>query len=277
MSESRDLTYHSQVDPITSDKRDRIIEMTALRRVVLKLDVAEPGRVLRLKGDFLWASPDSSGAVNIQLNNTSEDPIPFFATAQLAGIPIKDVVVSWVAQPNQLLYLWYGYQGRFQPSSQVQIAQTSAQQAFGLDFRSALGKTFWGAASVAAVAAQNGYVQIFNPAGSGIVVYVDAYYAQENTAAERLSWLQDTVQFGGGFSVQSKLLGGASFAKLSGVSLAAAPGSSSGLIPVGFLPATGYLRVPITPSIPLNPGTGVELQGGVQNNPLTAGFEWREY
>jgi hypothetical protein len=110
-----DRTYFEQTDPIRSDKTGRVVELTTLRRVQIKLDNALNEQPFRVPGDFLYADSDSNGRALIKLNNTSEDPMPFIAQAMVEGLPIKNCFVSCAAQPGLVLNLWFGYQARFRP------------------------------------------------------------------------------------------------------------------------------------------------------------------
>jgi len=118
MAESYDRTYHEQVDPITADKRDRVIPRSNIRRLVVPLDVAGNEVPYRLRGDFLYADNNTSGVVTCKLNNTSEDPFPLLAQAGLAEMPFEDIYLTWSAQAGKVLNLFYGYKARFASPSQ---------------------------------------------------------------------------------------------------------------------------------------------------------------
>ena len=113
-----DRTYRDQVDPITADKRGRVLVPTTLRRIVLALDVALVEERKQCNGDFLYVDTNSTGVITVKLNSTSEDPIPLTAQAAVEGVPMKDVFISCAAQPGKIINLWYGYQARFKPPSQ---------------------------------------------------------------------------------------------------------------------------------------------------------------
>lgn len=113
-----DRTYRDQVDPITGDKRDRVIPVTNLRRIVIALDNALVEQRQQCYGDFLYADSNSTGTITVKLNSTSEDPIPLLAQASVEDHPMKDIFISCAPQAGRVLNLWYGYRARFRPPAQ---------------------------------------------------------------------------------------------------------------------------------------------------------------
>jgi len=118
MAESYDRFYHDQVDPITADKRNRVIPRSNIRRLVVPLDVAGNDQPYRLRGDFLYADNNTTGNVTCKLNNTSEDPFPLLAQAGLTDMPFEDIYLTWSAQAGKVFNLFYGYKARFASPSQ---------------------------------------------------------------------------------------------------------------------------------------------------------------
>jgi hypothetical protein len=111
--ESYDRTYHDQVDPITADKRSRVIPRSNLRRKQILLDVALNAQVFRIEGDFVFFDSNTTGVGTVQLNNTSEDPWPALALSGIIDMPFQDLFITSAAQAGKVLNLWYGYRARF--------------------------------------------------------------------------------------------------------------------------------------------------------------------
>jgi len=106
-------TYHEQVDPITRDKRADVIPRSALRRQQIKLDNALVAQPFRIRGDVIFLDRNSTGIIQVQLNNTSEDLLPMGSGDSIAGLPFEDFFVTSAAQPGLIANMWYGYSARF--------------------------------------------------------------------------------------------------------------------------------------------------------------------
>ncbi|HYS75944.1 MAG TPA: hypothetical protein VEM38_07630 [Burkholderiales bacterium] len=111
--------YHEQVDPITRDKRADIIPRSALRRQQIKLDNALAAAPFRLRGDVIFLDRASTGLIQVQLNQTSEDLFPMAAGDGIEGLPFEDFFVTSAAQPGLVANVWYGYSARFKTLQSV--------------------------------------------------------------------------------------------------------------------------------------------------------------
>lgn len=123
-SENAGRRYHELVDPITSDKRGRIIPAYGVRLYVLDLTTARNMVSLGLKGDVWFCDYNSTGVATIQNNNTSEGAMPALALAGMGNLPFDDLFITHAAQPGLILNLWVGYGADF-------IAPTSAIATIG--------------------------------------------------------------------------------------------------------------------------------------------------
>jgi hypothetical protein len=119
MRPSGDPYYHEQADPVSADKRDRVILASTLRLRVIKLDSARVDEPMRVPGDFLFADRNSTGLITLKLNSTGEGPMPFAAMDSVHGLPINDIHVTNAAQAGLVLNLWFGYRARFTANSQT--------------------------------------------------------------------------------------------------------------------------------------------------------------
>lgn len=112
--------YRELVDPITADKRNRVIPAFGVRRRVLTLDVARVNEPLGLKGDVWYCDYNSTGTALLQLNNSSEDPFPAIALTGMGNMPFDEIFITSAAQPSLVLNLWYGYGTEFlSPTSAI--------------------------------------------------------------------------------------------------------------------------------------------------------------
>ena len=189
-----DPLYRSQVDPITSDKRGRIIPRTALNLRQLKLDNATSQFPLRIDGDFLYADADSTGRVGIQFNDSQGPSMPFVALSAMDSWPYEDIYASWTAQPGKVLNLWWGYGARFRPplnSSLVAAGSTPIQLsgAGGINQVPQLMDLqqdqfgYFGVVSAAANAGAVSWVGVYSPLPGGTNrLYVDAVWIKTSVA-----------------------------------------------------------------------------------------------
>lgn len=112
--------YHEMVDPLTADKRNRIIPALNLRLKIIRLDNALIEQEIKVAGDFFYFDINSTGVGTIKLNNTSEFPIPAVALSGLENVPYDGLYFSCAAQAGLVLNLWYGYNAQFQsPTSAI--------------------------------------------------------------------------------------------------------------------------------------------------------------
>jgi len=145
----------------------------------------------------------------------------------------------------------------------------------GVDQESSLGQVFYGTAGTAGVAAQSSYVQLFNPVGSTVIVYVDKMWGIEGAAvfvniqqtASDLGGAAGTITPGvsGGAAGQATIKVGTSAA------ISNAPMWSQQMV-VGALGLQFLFRNPYR----LNAGKGVLMWGSSVNNSLNASIRWRE-
>lgn len=120
MDESRDQNYRSMVDPMTADKRGRVIPAYGMRRKRILLDAAFVDQEFLVQGDYVYADFNSTGTGEIRLNSPSEDPWPILALAGVADLPYEKIYLTSSAQAGKFLNLWYGYRSRFiSPTSAI--------------------------------------------------------------------------------------------------------------------------------------------------------------
>ncbi|MHB1938677.1 MAG: hypothetical protein ACYCOR_19160 [Acidobacteriaceae bacterium] len=100
---------------ITRSKVGLKIPQSAFQRTPLFLDQATVDMELIVPGDFLYLDNNSTGAITVRFNNTSEPPLPMIKNFVIYGLPFKKVYVSWDAQPGLVANLWYAYEARVSP------------------------------------------------------------------------------------------------------------------------------------------------------------------
>jgi len=279
--------YREQVEDITADKRGRVILASTLRRLQpLALDVAQTDTPLRVNGDYLYADPDSTGKIYVKLNSGAEDAFPLTAQAAVEGIPIKDILVSWAAQPGLVMNLWYGYQARFKPPQQsiasigsiltpVNLNAEDARYFLFGDDETADGEAFYSGSPAGPVAGQVSLVQLFNPAGSGKIVYVDAIDAGDSTATDRIELRENAAALGGLINTGiNKNGGGAVGVAQLRAGASAAPGGTvvhSKNCIINEMREFGQ-KAPIR----LPEGRGVFVVSFTANHLFLGNFQWRE-
>jgi hypothetical protein len=283
--ESRDPNYHAQVDPVTSDKRARVIPRSGLRRLVVKLDLALVEQEFTVRGDFLYADSDSTGKVTVKLNNTSEDPMPFTSQARVRNYPMEKIYVSCAAQAGLVVNLWYGYSALIDPPQQtvvisgsVTLARTVAGIPVGPDLDSATPNAFELVNTAGPTVGQRAFVGCVNPTGTGKRVYVDAI-SENSSAADKSSIYDGNATEGadGGtsFSKQAATVAGVAHARV---------GTSVGILASSLAQHAGVYcqanvenRRVFTRSYVLDPGRGIYVLQVNPNLTLDVTFEIREY
>ncbi len=169
MSESRDPTYEAQVGPIEADKRGRVVPVSNIRVLELALDVARNMVPFDTKGDFLFVGPDSTGTINVQLNNDAECSFQLQAQGGLRDMPMKRIIVTHAAQAGRVCRLYYGYRARFDAPSQAiatigSITATVNTREQGLIYASA----FKSNTNMAANTSENAFAPGSNVAGANV-------------------------------------------------------------------------------------------------------------
>jgi hypothetical protein len=279
---ARDQTAYA-----TADKTGRILVRTGFRRKQIPLDVALNEQPFRFNGDFLYADDLSTGVVTVKLNNTSEDPLPFKAQSMVEGWPIQDVFVTCAAQPGLVMNLWYGWQGRIRPPQQVvqiggsiSLAITATGAPQGLDKTVSNGNAFRVMGTIGAVAAQNGFLQLFNPGGSGKRVYVDAFFVDQLAAPSVIAYAFDTGAMVNdlGAALNNLAGGAASTAHLRSSTNAGFPGTMGASVDWSQQAAANTFALFVLPTpLIIDQGNGVNLRNTTQNQLLNGGFYFREY
>lgn len=150
------------------------------------------------------------------------------------------------------------------------------------DTDSLMNRSFVGTASLGATAGQYSQLQLWNPANSGINIYLDSIVSYTNaTAAFNMIEIYTTSALPGSSAVYaSKVVSSpvtVSKGQVITYSNAALPsGSSSFLVYYNgttFVPVTLDMKNPIV----IKPGNGLALAPYVLNTMLGCIFQWREY
>jgi len=282
---SQDPTYLGEVEQITADKRGQVIPRSSLRRLVIALDNALNAQQFRCRGDFIFFDSNTTGTATIQLNNTSEDPWPALALAGVQGIPIEDVFITSAAQPGKVLNLWYGYRARFLNPVQAIATIGSITNPIDLSVNARwsddivrAGQAFIADAAVAPSAGNLNQSQLFNPAASPIVIYVDKVRFVDFTAADSFLLVQQNTQLAGGGAVTNGLNknvgGAASQGQIKSQNVAAFTGTVMDERRANT--AGTEVQWELKPAVRLPAGQGLHVASQVVNVNTFASFEWRE-
>lgn len=289
--ESGDPTYRGQVDPVTADKRERVIPRSGLRRFQVKLDNALVEQEFTVRGDFLYADSDSTGKITVKLNNTSEDPMPFTAQARVRNYPLEKIYVSCAAQPGLVVNLWYGYAALIDPPQQivsitgsVVLAQTAAGAPAGDDLIASNGNAFVMGFGINGAAGQFSMLQIFNPVASGKRIYLDKIdvlnLGPPGAGTFPTLWKMVAALAGGTLfatnQTNRKLGAAAPSAETRTLSSAATQGTVIDVqLDVGAV--IGYAIAPARGPFILDPGNGLHVMSAGVAQLIEVRYEWREY
>ena len=281
-----DRQFVDQTEAITADKRGRVLPATTMRRKVLALDVARANEHLVLPGDFLFADRNSTGTVEVRLNSTGEDPWPLTAQDGVRDVPMRDVFITHAAQPGLIVNLWYGFRARFLAGANsiasigsilnpVNLNPEDARYFLFGDDETADGEAFHSGSSAGAVAAQVSFVQLFNPAASGKIAYIDGFDFAGATAADRFEMRQHAAAIGAlintGFNKND---GGAAGVMQLRAGASAAPGGT--VVRNWYRPINESLIASLKAPIRLAEGRGVSIISFTVNTLMVGNFDWRE-
>lgn len=269
------------------DKTGMVYPSANMNKKVIALDTANPLFELPVDGDFVYCDIQSTGLISIQINDMAMPPLPFQANMALRGFPYKKLILSWTAQPGLIANLWYGYGAEIIPPNQnitaigsitnpVQLVHDDARWYLFGDFETQQGFSFIWGANAGPVAAQNSILQIFNPVGSGKIIYVDKIAVSDSTATDRIELRQHNAALVGLLQTgqfPKNILGVAGTAQLRGGASAAGAGT--------VIDAKNCLVNAITEwnfkaPLRLTEGEGIHVDNFTVNHLLLGSFEWRE-
>jgi hypothetical protein len=127
-----------------------------------------------------------------------------------------------------------------------------------------------------AVPAEYQLSQIFNPTGSGIIIYLDKITVKGQTTPPGCLLMRTTTVFGGGAtSGANKNIGGtASVGECRELSSSAPSGTP--IAPVRMMPANTDIVMEFNPPFRLEAGEGINVRSYVQNVINETAYEWRE-
>lgn len=268
------------------NKRDLPPIFGNMQMEVIALDNAREAQEFRFFGDFLFADSDSTGTVYVQINGPTMPKFPFKASTGIKGFPYRTLSISNIAQAGKVVHLWYGYGAQIIPPNQdiasissivnpVNLDPEDARYFLFGDDETADGEAFHANSSAGAVAAQVAFVQLFNPAASGKILYIDAFDVGDGTAADRIEMRQHNAAIGALINTGvNKNDGGAAGVAQFRAGASAAPG---GTVIRNFIVAVNTeLRVSLKAPIRLTEGRGISLISFTVNHAIIGGFEWRE-
>lgn len=157
---------------------------TPFQYVDIDLDAAASNQIYNVSGDFLYVDAASTGSVTLELNNQYNDPsAPFFAQPGfgLAAL-FKQLKLSWTAQPGKFIRLMYSTGDRVVPTNSTTV-NGYVNTVDGSLSRTLADQAFMGYAGCGAVAAQYSHTQLWNPAGSGKNLFLEAFSLTSTTTS----------------------------------------------------------------------------------------------
>lgn len=268
------------------DKRNVLWPVANISKLPLPLDVAQPFAEKEIEGDFIYADSDSTGTIYVRFNNPAMPEIPVRTNFGIYGFPIRRIFVRWDAQAGKTVNLLYGYGAQIIPPNQdittigsitnpVNLDPEDARYFLFGDDESADGEAFIGGSPVAPVAAQVGFVQLFNPAGSGRILYVDAAQQWDGTAADRMELRRHNAAIGAVVAtLTNKNAGGA--APLAEVRFGTTAAIAGTLVGVYAALANTMNERKFKAPLRIPEGFGYHFNSFTVNHSIGITYEWRE-
>lgn len=100
------------------NKRDVLFPEGNMLHEVIDLSVANTLIRKDFAGDFIYASRNTTGVVDVQINSLAMPKFPFGQNTTISGFPYKTLYLSWEAQAGLVMDLWYGYGAKVIPPNQ---------------------------------------------------------------------------------------------------------------------------------------------------------------
>ena len=256
-------------------------------------DASGKALAIQMAGNVFFSDPlfdlagnSIAGIARVHFQDTANAQSPYLTVLPTAvyRIPFTELLVENHAQAGKFLQIVYGTDIDINPGTSSQVQATLLNSLLNVDdvgdvTDAAAGQTFIGFQTVAPAPALVNQSQLFNPAASGIVLYVDTVRLVNFTSADSLVLCQQNAQLSGGGAVSNgfnKNFGGAaSAAQLKSQT----PGGFTGNVideRRANTPGTEVVWDFKAKPLRLPPGWGVHVTANVVNSSTFASFEWRE-
>lgn len=264
------------------DKRGIAPIFGNMQKEIIDLSVARNNEERRYFGDFLYADRDTTGVLYIAINGPTMPSFPFSASTGIRGFPYRTLSITNAAQAGKQIVIWYGYGASIIPPNQdianistiinpVPLDPTYARYFVFGDYDAQQSQAFVGFAASGPTAGQVSNCELWNPPGSGKILYCDRIGFLDITAADVIQ-LKQTVAavLNNAATVGNKNFGGA--APTGQVRFSAGTAGNT------LMQAHSSLlnQMPFMSPIRLIEGQGLNVANSTVNHQLTVNFEWRE-
>lgn len=289
MSEPRQMAGASPWDEYFSrvygDKRDILFGAANLQPLTLNLSAAGPLKDYQLQGDFIWIDPDSTGTIRLRFAMAQPRAITMKPNYRINKVPFKQLLIEWDAQADATVTIWTGWGVDILPSANDITNLSNILNPVPLDpeyarfFRFGDNETddseaFFGALSFGAAAGEYAHGQLWNPAASGVNIYLDAANLALSANDVLIGGMHNVMMATSVASVANKLNGGAAPAgQVRQESRVAPPANAQ--VYKSVLAGTDYYH-PFAPPLKLPPGTGYTWWHGTSSLTLRVAYQWRE-
>jgi hypothetical protein len=271
---------------INADKRGVLPPFANVQRKVIALDNAVNQEELRVEGDFVYVDPLSTGQIGVKYNTDAMPSFPFRASTGVRGFPYKTLLLNWTAQPGLVANLWYGFGAEIIPPNQdianigsitspVSLNPEDARYYLFGDDETKDAEAFIGGSVVAPVAAQVGFVQLWNPVGSGKILYVDQVEWFDGTGPDRVEFRVHNAAIGAVVATEgNKYAGGAaSSAEVRFGTTGAIPGT---LLNNYAVPINTLMQQRFKAPLAIPEGFGYHINAFTVNHSVGGNWQWRE-
>lgn len=100
------------------DKRNLAYGTGLIQPLVIALDTAQALKEFPLAGDVIYLDRRSTGEIRFALDMAWAARFPLASNGGMKGIPYKQLLLEWDAQPGKFAYLWTGYAVELIPPNQ---------------------------------------------------------------------------------------------------------------------------------------------------------------
>lgn len=234
---------------------------------------------------YVDANTDVGNAtVHFQDTNLQiQQPGIFIGPQFIARVPFTQILVENAAQVGKTLRFFYGVDIDFVPglnnqvviSNAILLDPASARYYYFGDFESQTLQAFEAGAAIGPIAAQASFIQLFNPGGSGKLLYVDEAECGPLTATDRVQLFSHNAAIGALVTqgINRNLGGAAGVGALRSGTTGALPGT---VMRQGVQLVNSIYNHPVKAPYVLNPGFGLHFASFTVNTALLGNFAWRE-
>lgn len=271
-------------EQIEADKRQINYKKGALVLLTIALDNAQGMKEFQLAGDVLYLDRRSTGEIKFRPDTAWPAAFPLAANSAIKGFPYSSLLLEWEAQAGKIAYVWAGYGIEIIPPNQdittigsiTDPVELTEDARYNDDISRDEQHAFAAAYTHSTGGGNFGHVMLWNPNGSGKIVYVDGIHINALNAGQTFSIrlhnaLGTFALRSAGVNLDAYATAGA--AGVYSVDIGSVTGSNSLLR--GVLPQSLHSQRFKTP-IRLDEQEGVLVVNETVASSLAVSFEWRE-